>query len=77
MTGLLGLLARVDDQPVSFDNCSSTSILARVHQQQVSLKIVYCPNGQRYLKASLTLCVSLTLNSTDFRDFEELLKVLM
>ena len=69
--------ARADSQPVSLTIFSVTSRFARVNWQQVSLTSFYCATSQRYLKASLTLCVSLTLNSTGFPDFEELLKVLM
>ena len=74
---MTNLFARVDSQPVSLTIFSLTSRFARVNEQQVSLTSLYCTTSQRHLKASLTLCVSLTLNSTDFHDFEELLKVLM
>ena len=71
------LFARVDGQPVSLTIFSLTSRFGRVNEQNVSLTNFYYTTSQRYLKASLTLSVSLTLNSIDFHDFEELLKVLM
>ena len=73
---ITNLLARVDGQPVSFDNFFINKHICQCKSATGFFGNFDCPNGQWSLKANHALSFSLTLNSIDFRDYEELLRLL-